>query len=429
MAGAARLMAALAAGLALALPGGLLAQAHAAAGAGGGARVRSLVTRDAPAADPASLAITSSVSPSPLVVGEVGVYTVTVQNTGTPAATDVVTTLPFAPAGSVAVQQLGPADRVRVRRADGDLHRGRRSRPAARSPIRSPSPCCQAFTTGRISSCAARRPRPAGVRGHGPDHPGVHPGRRGDHQSGPATAGPGGPITYTITVKNNGPSDAATVNFTDPTNGNLTTITSYPCGNTGLTVTCQIGTMTPGETRVYELTVKVNNDVPAGTVITNCATVDTGTRPETNPDNNSSCTDTYIDPVTPVADVEVTKRAGHGGRGRHDHVHAERDQPRTRRRRARDRRRPRRRAPGHGGVAAAGCAAVSGTVICDAGNLAVNQTKTFTFTVKVADGLAAGTQITDCAQVKSTRTLLRVVQRSPPASRRSSRPPRQRTSR
>src|SRR5579863_4967479 len=279
MAGAARLMAALAAGLALALPGGLLAQAHAAGGAGGGARVRSLMTRDAPAADPASLAMTSSVSPSPLVVGEVGVYTVTVQNTGTSDATDVVTTLPFAPAGAVSVNSSAL-----------------------------PAGCASAGQT--VTCTEATIPAGGSVTYTIPVTvlPSVHDGTnielRGSAtaaggasagtvlitqaftqvdveitKSGPATAGPGGTITYTITVTNNGPSDAATVNFTDPTNGNLTTITSYPCGNTGLTVTCQIGTMTPGETRVYELTVKVNDDVPAGTVITNCTTVDTGTRP------------------------------------------------------------------------------------------------------------------------------------------------------
>jgi uncharacterized repeat protein (TIGR01451 family) len=215
-------------GMALALLGGMLAPAFA-----------------APAADPAALSMTSSVSPSPLVVGGTGVYTVTVQNTGTADAANVVTTLPFAPAGAVTIDSSAL-----------------------------PSGCA---TAGQTVTCTE------------------------------ATIPAGGSVTYTITVTNHGPSDAATVTWHDPTNGNLTTIIDYPCNDTGLTVTCDVGTMKPGETRTFTLTVKVNDDVPAGTVITNCATVDTGTRPETNPDNNNSCTDTYVDPVTPVADVEVTK--------------------------------------------------------------------------------------------------------------------------
>ena len=410
------LIAALAAGLALALLGGLLATAPAlAAGPGRSGLGRTSPTRTlAPAADPASLAMSATVSPSSLVIGETAVYTVTVQNTGPAAAANVVATLPFAPAGAVSVDSSAL-----------------------------PSGCTSAGQT--VTCTAATVPAGGSVTYTIPVTvlPSVHDGTnielRGSAtatggvsastvlitqaftkvdvaitKSGPATASPGGTITYTITVKSNGPSDAATVNFTDPTNGNLTTITSYPCGNTGLTVTCQIGTMTPGETHVYKLTVKVNDDVPAGTVITNCATVDTGTRPETNPDNNSSCTDTYVDPVTPVADVEVTKTgpatADPGGTITYTLS-----------------------VTNHGPDAAtnvivadpvaeplvtveslpAGCTEVAGTVLCNAGTLAVNETKTFTFTVKLAGGLAAGTQITDCAQVKSTRTLLRSVKGEP----------------
>lgn len=306
--GTARLAAALATGLALALACGTLSPALAGGSPGHGAHERVLLARNqSAAADPASLAMTSSVSPSPLVVGETAIYTVTVQNTGTAAAANVVTTLPFDPAGAVSVDSSAL-----------------------------PSGCASAGQT--VTCTAATIPDGGSVSYTIPVTvlPSVSDGTnialRGTAtatggltastdlitqaftqvdveitKSGPAIVSPGGTITYTITVTNNGPSDAATVNWTDPTNGNLTTITSYPCGNTGLTVTCQVGTMAPGQTHVYHLTVKVNDDVPAGAVITNCATVDTGTRPETNPDNNNSCTDTYVDPVTPVADVEVTK--------------------------------------------------------------------------------------------------------------------------
>src|SRR5215471_19004778 len=89
------LVAAPAAGLALVLLGGMLTPAVASGSTPSGTHVRDLVAR--PAADPASLAMTSSVSPSPLVVGETAVYTVTVANAGTADAADVVTTLPFDP--------------------------------------------------------------------------------------------------------------------------------------------------------------------------------------------------------------------------------------------------------------------------------------------------------------------------------------------
>lgn len=64
----------LAVGLVLGLVGAMLAPARA-----------SVPAPDA--ADPASLSMTASVSPSPLVIGGSAVYTVTVSNTGTMSAT------------------------------------------------------------------------------------------------------------------------------------------------------------------------------------------------------------------------------------------------------------------------------------------------------------------------------------------------------
>ena len=128
-------------------------------------------------------------------------------------------------------------------------------------------------------------------------------------KTGPATVAPDGTITYTITVTNHGPSNAQSVTWHDPTDGNLTTITSYPCGNTGLTVTCDVGTLAPGETRTFTLTVKVNSGVPDGTVISNCATVYTGS-PDTNPGNNQSCTETTVGGGgAPGPNIEIVKTA------------------------------------------------------------------------------------------------------------------------
>jgi uncharacterized repeat protein (TIGR01451 family) len=382
------LFAALTAGLTLVLLGGLPAPALTAA---------------------ASLAMTASVSPSPLVVGETAVYTVTVQNTGTVDATSVVTTLPFDPAGAVAVSSALPTGCTSAGQtvtctaatipaggsvtytipvtvlpsvSDGTNITLRGTTAATGGLSASTDLITQAFTQVDVQ-----------IR-----------------KAGPATVSPGGKITYVIAVTNHGPSDASTVTWHDPMDGNQVTIDSYPCGNTGLTVTCDVGTMTPGQTRFFRITVTVNPDLPAGTVITNCASVDTGTRPETNPDNNQSCVDTIVDPVTPVANVEVTKTGpatAHAGdtitytlsvtnlgpdKATHVVVKDPLDEPLV-----------------TAVSLPAGCAERGGVVYCDAGPLAVGQTKTFTITVKIADGLAPGTQVSDCAQASSASTLLNHV--------------------
>ncbi len=81
-------------------------------------------------------------------------------------------------------------------------------------------------------------------------------------KTGLAMVAPDGTITYTITVTNHGPSNAPSVTWHDPTDGNLTTITSYPCGNTSLTVTCDPGTLAAGVSRAFTITVQVNPGVP-----------------------------------------------------------------------------------------------------------------------------------------------------------------------
>jgi uncharacterized repeat protein (TIGR01451 family) len=401
-------------GLVLALVGAVPAPALAAGPAASGAHVRGIAGRVTPAASPAdgtTLAMSASVSPSPLVIGESAVYTVTVRNTGIDAATNVVTTLPFTPAGAVTVNSSALPTRCG---SAGQTVTCTEATIATGGSVTYTIPVTVLASDSDGTNIALRATATADGGVSASADLITQAFTRVDVQitkDGPAKVGLGGTITYTITVQNNGPSNAVTVNWTDPTNGNLTAITSYPCGNTGLTVTCQLGTMTPGQTRVFELTVKVNGNVPAGTVITNCATVDTGTRPETNPDNNRSCTDTYVDPPGPVADVEVTKTgpatAHPGGTITYslsvtNHgpdpatqliVTDPLDEPLV-------------------AVQSlpAGCTARASIVTCHAGALAVGETKTFTFTVTVAAGLATGTQVSDCAQATSRSTLLRPVQ-------------------
>ncbi len=105
-------------------------------------------------------------------------------------------------------------------------------------------------------------------------------------KTGPASANPGANVTYTITVTNNGPSDAANVSLADPAPSRLTFVsatgacTSFPC---------TIGTMTAGQVKTTQATYTVTAGPTAA--ITNTATA-TSTTFDPNAANNAGSAST-----------------------------------------------------------------------------------------------------------------------------------------
>jgi uncharacterized repeat protein (TIGR01451 family) len=128
---------------------------------------------------------------------------------------------------------------------------------------------------------------------------------------------PGGNLTYTLTVTNAGPSDAAGVTLTDAVPANTTfvsaaqtsgpsfTLGTPPVGGTG-TTTAFIPTFATGASAAFTLVVKVDTAATSGSTITNTATVASAT---TDPDltNNTPTATTTV--ATPV-DLSVTKTDG-----------------------------------------------------------------------------------------------------------------------
>ena len=107
---------------------------------------------------------------------------------------------------------------------------------------------------------------------------------------------PGGPLHYTITVTNNGPSDAASVTMTDvlPAPLRFTALatpagwscTTPPAGTNGAIV-CSTSPMATGTVATFALDVVVDPATSGGTAINNTATVITPTS-DPNSANNSS---------------------------------------------------------------------------------------------------------------------------------------------
>lgn len=135
--------------------------------------------------------------------------------------------------------------------------------------------------------------------------------------SSPSPVLAGNPLTYTITVSNNGPSTATAVRITD----SLTTGTTFVSGVDGNgstvcaliqpnTVICDLATMQPGTTKTVLLTVKVAASVDPGTVLSNTVTVSSAT-PDPNLANNTSTVTTTVNTSAELwLDKQATQRSG-----------------------------------------------------------------------------------------------------------------------
>jgi uncharacterized repeat protein (TIGR01451 family) len=100
---------------------------------------------------------------------------------------------------------------------------------------------------------------------------------------------PGGILTYTFQIQNNGPSTATGVTLTDPLPGTVTYISAVStvgsCSGT-TTVTCNVGTLTNGQTAT--VTIQVQAPLTGGTIATNTGTVTTTTTDPATPNTASA---------------------------------------------------------------------------------------------------------------------------------------------
>ena len=133
-------------------------------------------------------------------------------------------------------------------------------------------------------------------------------------KNGPTSIDAGSNITYDITLTNNGPSDASSVSLSDTLPPNTTFVSAtqdsgptFVCNTPAMggigTITCTIGTFTPGSTATFTVVLNVSPLTPDGTSIDNTADV-TSTTTDPTPGNNSSTTSAI---VAADADLSITK--------------------------------------------------------------------------------------------------------------------------
>ena len=235
----------------------------------------------------------------------------------------------------------------------------------------------------------------------------------------PAPVTAGNNITYTQTVTNRGPGNAATVSFTQVVPANATffsaplTAAGWACvlpgvGATG-NITCTIATLPPATTATFQFAVRVNPGTAAGTIISDTATVTTSTR-DTVAGNNSATVNIAVgvagqadmrvnnagapDPVTAGNNIIYTQVATNGGPGNAATVTFTEVIPTN--------------TTFVSLPTPVGWACVTppvganGTITCTIATLASGATGTFVVTVKVNTATAVGTLITDTATVGTT---------------------------
>jgi len=128
----------------------------------------------------------------------------------------------------------------------------------------------------------------------------------------------GNNITYTITVTNNGPSDAQSLSLSDavPANTTLVSVSTpagwtrtdvVPAGGTG-TLTFTRPTLAAGASSIFTVVVNVTAGTATGTTITNTATVSSTTADPT-PGNNSATATTQVQnqPNITIQDASVAE--------------------------------------------------------------------------------------------------------------------------
>lgn len=129
----------------------------------------------------------------------------------------------------------------------------------------------------------------------------------------PDPVAPGGDLTYTLTVNNQGPSPAVTATFEDTLPDGTTFqslsspggwICSTPAvGATGI-VSCSIPGLDPGSA-VFTLVVQVDASVPAGTVLANTVVVFSAT-PDPNPEDQNAAAFNTVGSAGDVLSLTIT---------------------------------------------------------------------------------------------------------------------------
>jgi len=274
---------------------------------------------DAQVGSVADLAVTFAAAPSPVVAGQNVTYTAVLTNTGpSDAASAVFTaTIPasttvqnvMAPTGWACVPPTpGSSSVVSCQPNGGSLAAGAHATIAFQLAV-SPSALSATLSSVATVSSASADPTPANNSATAAAAVTTSADLAMSETASPAPAVAGQDVTYTATLTNTGPSDAASpvMTLTVPTSTTFVSLAApngWRCGapDAGGVVTCTAPTLAAGQTVSFPLVVRVSPSAPDGVTLTSAA----GVSPATTDPNLSNNTASAGARVTTRADLQVT---------------------------------------------------------------------------------------------------------------------------
>ena len=270
-----------------------------------------------PTAAQADLSMSKTVTPNPVVAGAPVTYTLTARNNGPSQANGVTIT------DTVGARVTGVAALTSTPGASCAATAG--NNVSCTAPTLAAGVDFVVVVTGTVLPAAATGPltNTASVASQTPEDPSLGNNSASTTteivssadvsvtKSGPASANAGSNATWTLEVRNAGPSTATGVRLTDALPAGVTFVssTSTPAGTTCTAadgvVSCAIGTIAPGGLVTVAITGAIASSVSAGTPLINVGGV-SSTTDDPTPGNNS---DEHTTTASESSNVRITKSA------------------------------------------------------------------------------------------------------------------------
>ena len=251
----------------------------------------------------ADLSIIKTDSPDPVVAGQNVTYTISVSNNG-PSAAQAVSVQDVLPAGLTFVSATPSVGSwIAPNWTIGSLANGASANVVIVATVNSNVAAGSVINNTATVSSTTPDPVPANNSDTEPTTVNASADLTITKTDSPDPVLAGNNVTYTITVSNNGPSNAQAVAVADVLPAGLTFVSATPSVGSWSAPNWTIGTLANGGSVNLVILATVNSNVANGSTINNTATV-SSTTTDPNPGNN---TDTEPTTINASADLSITK--------------------------------------------------------------------------------------------------------------------------